>query len=83
MASKEARAERIFPTPDTSLIAFSRYKIPSKYKALKIKLLQLGLGPTESDTYILLLEDGAKKIVKIAESFDCIMPKGYSIVCKY
>ena len=50
----------------TGLAEFSKYKVPSKYKKLKINLLQLGLDPNECAMYILLLENGSKKLIEIA-----------------
>ena len=66
---------------DTTLPTFSQYKVPSEYRQLKIKLLQLGLGLNESDLYISLLKDGPKKIVRIATEVGFERTFVYHIIC--
>ncbi len=66
---------------DTTLPTFSQYKVPSEYRQLKIKLLQLGLDLNESDLYISLLKDGPKKIVRIATEVGFERTFVYHIIC--
>lgn len=81
MLRKQVRESDPIVPPGNSLLVFSRYKVPSKYKRLKIALLQMGLDPNECDVYILLLENGLRKIDDIASKIGFDRTYTYHIIC--
>lgn len=57
-----------------------RLKVPERYAEIKAKLLDV-LNPVETDLYILLLENGEKSIMEIADLIDYDRTEAYHLVC--
>ena len=81
MESEVKEQKPVSSNLNNSLPAFPHYKVPSKYTKLKMELLWLGLEPIESEIYILLLQDGAKRIVEIESQIGFDRTYIYHLIC--
>ena len=69
MASKDVNDLSAPFTADNNCISAASPTVPDNYIEIKNKLLE-SLNPSEADIYILLLENGTKRIIEIADRAD-------------
>lgn len=80
MVSKEiGEVCPISPSRDSNIRSVSQFKVPDKFTKIKTKLLE-SLRPLEIDIYILLLDNGDRRIVEIADLIGFDRTETYHLV---
>ncbi|MFY3741143.1 MAG: putative transcriptional regulator [Candidatus Nitrosomirales archaeon] len=79
MVSKADEMRRTSPVQKRDDGSDVQLKVPERYAGIKAKLLDI-LNPLETDLYILLLENGEKSIMEIADLINFDRTETYHLV---
>ncbi len=79
MVSKTDEMRRTSPVQNRDDRSDARLKVPERSADIKAKLLDV-LNPVETNLYILLLENGEKSIMEIADLIDFDRTETYHLV---